>query len=231
MGAQPSRQEGIRHRLDRRVDQGAAWPKMAEPRPSRVSSPKRAGGTVRGTMIPPKETALLVVDVQESFRHRPYFRPDDLPSFFDRLQALADGAKAKGWAVVRVLHVEDEGVFSEASGHVSPMPEVRYQPDVTVKKTRHSALVGSTLPIWLVRHGVRRLVVSGIRTEQCCETTTRHAADSGYAVDYVTEATLTFPLRAPSGRELSVADLKERTEAALHERFATVTTVAKLLVR
>jgi len=37
------------------------------------------------------DTALLVIDVQESFRHRPYWRTDDLPDFVDRLQALIDG--------------------------------------------------------------------------------------------------------------------------------------------
>lgn len=42
----------------------------------------------------------------------------------------------------------------------------------------------------LTKHGIRRLVVSGIRTEQCCETTTWHASDLGWAVDYVGEATL-----------------------------------------
>jgi nicotinamidase-related amidase len=178
------------------------------------------------------KAALVVVDVQESFRHRPYFKPDDLPAFFDRLQALVDGAKKKGWGVVRVLHVEPTGVFSLESGHVRPMPEVEYVPDVTVTKHWHSALAGSTLPGWLAGNGVSRLVVCGIRTEQCCETTTRHASDSGYAVDYVTEATLTFPLRHHrTGREFSVAELKERTELVLHDRFANVTTVEALLAR
>ena len=40
--------------------------------------------------------ALIVVDVQESFSHRPYFKPDDLPQFFDRQNALCAGAKKLG---------------------------------------------------------------------------------------------------------------------------------------
>jgi nicotinamidase-related amidase len=182
------------------------------------------------------ETALIVVDVQESFRHRPYFRTDDLPSFFDRLQALVDGAKQKGWGLVRVLHVEPEagsgGPFCKSSGLVVPMREVALAPDVTIEKSLHSALAGTTLPQWLAKHGVRRLAVCGIRTEQCCETTTRHASDSGYAVDFVSEATLTFPMQHPrSGRVLSVPELRERTETVLHGRFATVCTVEEALAR
>ena len=59
------------------------------------------------------------------------------------------------------------------------------------------------------------LLVTGIRTEQCCETTTRHASDLGFAVRYVTDATLTFPMRTRSGRDVSAAEIRERTELVL----------------
>jgi len=76
---------------------------------------------------------------------------------------------------------------------------------------------------------VRHLIVSGIRTEQCCETTTRHASDLGYAVDYVGEATLTFPMTDAAGRSWSAAEIRERTELVLAGRFARVVTVAEAL--
>jgi nicotinamidase-related amidase len=178
-----------------------------------------------------KDAALLVIDVQESFRHRSYFRADDLPSFFDRTQALIDGAKRQGWAVVRVLHVDETGPFSEASGWVKPMPEISCTPDLEIKKVKHSALAGSPLAGWLTEHRLGRVVVCGIRTEQCCETTARHASDSGFLVDFVTEATLTFPLRHLNGREYQPAELRERTELVLHDRFARICRVEQALQR
>ena len=36
------------------------------------------------------KTALPVIDVQESFQHRPYWSNDDLPGFLERLQDLVD---------------------------------------------------------------------------------------------------------------------------------------------
>jgi nicotinamidase-related amidase len=39
------------------------------------------------------DTALVVIDVQESFRQRPYWTAPGAAQFFDRLQALIDGAK------------------------------------------------------------------------------------------------------------------------------------------
>lgn len=173
--------------------------------------------------------ALLVIDVQESFRHRPYWSEAGLPAFLERQQALIDGAQARGIPVVQVLHVEDSGVFSLASGHVTALGGLRIRPDFSLHKQRHSALVGSTLPVWLTQHGIRRLLVSGIRTEQCCETTTRHASDSGYAVDFVSEATLTFDMTDRHGRAWSAAEIRARSELVLDQRFARIATVAEAL--
>ena len=46
-------------------------------------------------------SAMIVIDAQESFRHRPYWNGDESPAFFDRLQALVDGAKARRIPIVR----------------------------------------------------------------------------------------------------------------------------------
>jgi len=174
-------------------------------------------------------TVLVVIDAQESFRHRPYWSSDDVGKFTTRLQRLIDGAKAQGIPVVQVFHVEEEGVFSLASGHVKTLAELSIAPDAVFEKHSHSALVGSGLDVWLVQHGIQRLIVSGIRTEQCCETTTRHASDIGYDVDYVTEATLTFSMTDRRGRVWSPQELKERTELVLEDRFARIVTVEEAL--
>jgi nicotinamidase-related amidase len=175
------------------------------------------------------DTALLVVDVQESFRHRPYWSNRDAAEFVGRLQTLIDGAKARGIPVVQIFHVEEDGAFSLASGWVKTLEGVSIAPDASFQKHSHSALIGSGLDVWLVQHGIRRVIVSGIRTEQCCETTTRHASDSGYEVDYVTEATLTFAMTDRRGRVWSPEEIKERTELVLEDRFARIVTVEAVL--
>ena len=177
----------------------------------------------------PKDTALLVIDAQESFRQRPYWSDADAPAFFDRLQALIDGAKAHLIPIVQIFHVEPEGAFSLASGHVRTLAPISLAPDAVFHKHRHSALVGSGLPVWLTERGIRRLIVSGIRTEQCCETTTRHASDQGFEVDFVSEATLTFAMTARDGRVWRAAEIKARTELVLADRFARIATVEQAL--
>ncbi|UHC15182.1 isochorismatase family protein [Methylobacterium currus] len=175
------------------------------------------------------DTALLVIDVQDSFRQRPYWDEADLPRFLDRTQGLIDGAVARNVPVLQVFHVEDQGPFSLASGHVRTLEPLRLTPDAVFHKRRHSALVGSGLEVWLNQNGIRRLIVSGIRTEQCCETTTRHASDIGYGVDYVAEATLTFAMTDAAGRRWSADEIRARTELVLAGRFARIATVEEAL--
>jgi nicotinamidase-related amidase len=173
--------------------------------------------------------ALLVIDAQESFRHRPYWSHCEVPQFLQKLQALIAGAKVRRIPVLQIFHVEESGPFSLASGHVRTMDGLSIMPDAVFHKRSHSALIGSGLDVWLVQHGIRRLIISGIRTEQCCETTTRHSSDMGYEVSYVTEATLTFPMTDRYGRHWSPSEIRARTELVLHDRFARIVSVEEAL--
>lgn len=173
--------------------------------------------------------ALLVIDVQESFRHRPYWRDSDVTFFVENLRSLIHGAQSRSIPVIQVFHVEDSGAFSLESGNVVSLRGLSFKPDAVFYKRSHSALIGSGLDVWLTQHGIRRIIVSGIRTEQCCETTTRHASDLGYQVDYVTDATLTFPMTDRHGRQWSADEIKSRTELVLEGRFARIMTVEEAL--
>lgn len=189
-------------------------------------------------------SALVVIDVQESFRQRPIWAYRSNPDLVGRVGRLVDAARERGDLVVWVLHAEPGSgtVFDPALGHVrllDGLAPLAGEPRLT--KTAHNAFTTTDLQLILTRAGVRELVVCGIRTEQCCETTARLAADLGYEVTFVVDATATFPIAhrdAPAGRTvaelvadpstLQTDDIIARTEYALAGRFATVRTVAEL---
>lgn len=177
-------------------------------------------------------TSLLVIDAQESFRYRPYFSARDVPAYLDAQNTLIEGARHLGIPIVRVFHVErdPDSAFSIESGNVRPLEGlIEFDAATTVRKGRHSALVGSGLDVWLNENGIDDVIVSGIRTEQCCETTARHASDLGYRVHYVTDATLTFDMQHADGSLFGAADIKHRTQTVLDHRFATVCSVEQAL--
>src|SRR5689334_2504901 len=110
-------------------------------------------------------TALLLIDVQESFRARPYWSNDEAPAFFERTNALIAGAQAAGIPIVQVFHTDGpnraDNAFSHASGLIKPLAELQpFDAALVVEKHRHSALVGTGLPIWLHQQGIRRLIVA-----------------------------------------------------------------------
>ncbi|MEZ5662832.1 MAG: isochorismatase family protein [Burkholderiaceae bacterium] len=182
------------------------------------------------------KTALLVIDAQESFRHRPYFQPVLTDAYLTAQNALIRGAQARSIPLVRIFHSDGpdtpDNPFALSSGHVSPLNGLsEFDASGEFLKHRHSALVGTGLDVWLVQNGIRRLIISGIRTEQCCETTTRHASDLGWEIDFVPEATLTFDMTQPNGSPLTAAEIKARTVTVLNGRFCTVTTADEALAR
>ncbi len=188
--------------------------------------------------------ALVVIDVQESFRQRPLWQAVSNPEIVTCVQRLVDAARATGDAVVWVLHTEpgSGGVFDPASEHVRLMDGLAPAPgEPVLTKTSRNAFTTTNLQQLLTERGIRDLVICGIQTEQCCETTARLAADFGYDVTFVTDATATFPIPhrdAPSGRTvaemladprtLSTGDIVTRTEYALAGRFATIRSTAEV---
>ncbi|WP_457028631.1 cysteine hydrolase family protein [Kitasatospora sp. P5_F3] len=190
-------------------------------------------------------SALIVIDVQESFRQRENWAAVSNPDIVEQVNKLVDATRAAGDLVVWVLHAEPGSgtVFDPALGHVRPIEGLRApaEGEPIVTKTAHNAFTTTNLQQQLTQRGVREVVISGIRTEQCCETTARVASDLGYDVTFVTDATATHPIEhwdAPAGRSLAeiLADpltlttdqIVTRTEYALAGRFARVTTVKEL---
>ena len=179
-------------------------------------------------------SCLIVIDVQESFRHRPFFTELDLGAYLQAQNALIAGAQSQGIPIVRVFHSSGPALasnpFALESGHVRALDGLApFDAALTVTKSRHSALVGTGLDVWLTQHQIGRLIISGIRTEQCCETTTRHASDLGWTVDFCLDATLTFDMTQPDGTPLLAADIKARTATVLQDRFARICSVEQAL--
>jgi nicotinamidase-related amidase len=187
--------------------------------------------------------ALIVIDVQESFRQRPLWRTISNPGIATDVARLVDGVRASGDLVVWILHSEPGSgtTFDPDSGHVRLMEPLAPKPgEPVLTKTSHNAFTTTNLQQLLTKRGITEVTVCGIRTEQCCETTARVASDLGYQVTFVTEATATNPIPhrgAPSDqtveelladpRTLPVGAVIERTEYALAGRFATIATIAQ----
>jgi len=178
-------------------------------------------------------TALVVIDAQDSFRLQPSWADISLPDIVTRTQHLIEAARARGELVAWVLH-HSPGTgspFDPDGGLCVLQPGLEAsEGDIQVTKTSHNAFTTTNLDQQLRRRGITRLRICGIRTEQCVETTTRLASDTGYDVELVADACATHPLPFADGTGVLSADqVAQRTLAALAGRFATITTIDQVV--
>ncbi|MDX3537006.1 cysteine hydrolase family protein [Streptomyces sp. MB09-01] len=180
-------------------------------------------------------SALLVIDVQKGFDDESFWGPRNNPAAEDNIAALMDAWQAAGRPVVLVRHasVQPGSVLAaDHPGHAfKDLVEKRRHGSLLVTKTVNSAFYGTPdLADWLTARGTGQLVVVGIQTNMCVETTARMAGNLGYDVLVPLDATHTFDLAGPGGLRLTADELATATAVNLQGGgFARVVTTADLL--
>lgn len=179
--------------------------------------------------------ALVVVDVQQGFADAAFWGPRDNPDAEQNIADLVAAWEASGRPVVLVRHTSVAGrpLAADAPGHAFQPVVADVEPALLVDKTVNSAYYGTPdLHAWLTAAGIEQLVLCGIQTNMCVETTARMAGNLGYRVVLPIDATHTFDLAGPDGTVVPAADLARATAANLHGGgFATVTSTAEVLAR
>ena len=179
--------------------------------------------------VPISESALLVIDAQDSFKvSAERWERRSNRAFERNVTRLVDLYRTHGLPVIYFLHTDRDPGFERTSPHSMLMVFLTAgESEPVFHKDTRIVFTSTGLPALLMERRVRRVVITGIQTEQCCETSARVGADLGYAVDFVTEATMTFPISNLDrpGEELGVDAICERTEYALRGRFARIVTL------
>jgi nicotinamidase-related amidase len=109
---------------------------------------------------------------------------NEINTFVASINTLIDNCMNTDIQIVRIFHTDglniESNPFSRASGLIRPLKElIEFEAAIEFEKHKHSALVDTGLRDWLHANGIQKLILCGIRTEQCCETTARHASDEG----------------------------------------------------
>ncbi|MGW2588571.1 cysteine hydrolase family protein [Streptomyces virginiae] len=180
-------------------------------------------------------SALLVIDVQKGFDEESFWGPRNNPAAEDNIAALMDAWRTAGRPVVLVRHASVQPGSVLAADHpgyaFKDLVEKRSEGALVVTKTVNSAFYGTPdLADWLTAQGIGQLVLVGIQTNMCVETTARMAGNLGYDVLVPLDATHTFDLAGPQGLALTADELARATAVNLQGGgFARVTTTAALL--
>lgn len=179
-----------------------------------------------------ERAALIVIDVQAGFNSSHYWGQRDNPECESNIAALLRFWQLNSRPVVFVRHDSTDPQSPLAPG--TPGNDfkdvITGAPDLLVTKSVNSSFHGSPgLHTWLQAEHIDQVVVCGITTNHCCETTARVAGNLGYDTYFVIDATHTFDRAAPDGSTVTAQTLAHITATNLHGEFATVVHTSALL--
>jgi len=190
----------------------------------------------------PKTTALINVDIQNCFvQDSPVAAPGGA-AIIPRINKLAEAVRRTGGLVIHTVHVvrpdgSTTGVMGEFNAAIKAgllhkgRHSAALHPDLVVatsdtivEKPRYGAFFGTDIELILRNRGIESVIVTGITTNVCCETTAREANMRDFQVFFMSDGTATFDLP-----EVSAEQIQKTVCATLAMAFAQVETVDSMI--
>lgn len=137
--------------------------------------------------------ALVVIDVQVNILTRPGVQRPAVQQRFDkvrrRIARLAGDARGRNVPIVFIQHDGAPGHRLEAgTPGWAICPDLNRAPeDAVVRKTASDSFYETDLQALLAERGIRHLVITGLMTQYCVDTTCRRAVSLGYDVTLVAD--------------------------------------------
>ena len=182
--------------------------------------------------IRPGEAALLVIDMQRFFldQESHAFMPEGFEAI-PRINGLVRAFRDRNWPIVFTRHIHPKGsdpgtmgkwwsdVMWEGSHYLDIHPSIELlTEDKVIKKQRYDVFLGTDLEEHLRSKGIIQVVITGVMTNLCCETTARTAFCRDLEVFFVHDCTAT------ASEELHFSSLR-----TLAHGFAVLLTARELL--
>ena len=190
----------------------------------------------------PSKTALINVDMQNCFvENSPIAAPGGL-EVLERINKLAAACRKAGVKVIHTAHVVrpdhsnvgvlgeivppvNDGVITKGNFTAEIHGGVEQGPDdMVLDKPRFGSFHGTDLDVILRSSGIDTIIVTGIATNICCETTAREANVRDYHVFFISDGTATFGIG-----DVSAEEIQKVTCATLGFAFAQVETVDDMI--
>lgn len=176
----------------------------------------------------PKDAALILVDVQMAFLEweKAGARRNN-PQAVENIARLLDAFRCADMAVFHIRHASTEpgsALRPDRSGY-QPMEQARERGgEAVIVKHVNSSFIGTDLEKRLRDGGHDTLVIAGITTNHCVETTTRMAGNLGFAARLVADACYTFDRDGIDGKVHSAEAIHDMTLTNLNGEFASIVT-------
>jgi len=178
------------------------------------------------------QIALIIIDVQKAFQ-LPYWGERNNLFAEENMKSLLEEWRRRKRPVFHIQHVNKENVqsmFYQQAETVNFKEEVKpLRDEIIIQKSVNSAFIGTNLEEQLREKKCNTVVIVGLTTNHCVETTTRMAGNLGFTTYLVSDATATFNRKGLDGAEYSAEDIHNMTLVNLHDEFAKIVTTEDIL--
>lgn len=150
------------------------------------------------------QRALLIIDMQEGLFNGPE-RPHEGDRVLANIKQLIGMAREGGIPIFAARHTGPMGSPIEpGSALVQLLPELGVDPetDTVFDKTRPSCFFGTNLVARLTELDVKELIIVGMKTEYCVDSTCRAAADLGFRATLIGDAHTSTDTPVLSARQI-----------------------------
>jgi ureidoacrylate peracid hydrolase len=194
-------------------------------------------------VIDPARTAVINVDMQRCFVEGTPLAAPDGPAVLERINTLIGACRAAGALVVHTrgwMRPDSSNVGAVMDRLVPPFIVALYtagtdsaelhpdldvdERDIVLDKPRYGAFHATELELILRQRGVETVIITGIATSICCETTAREAAVRDFHVLFADDATGTQDMAG-----VEAATLHRATCASLSMVFARIVTTREVI--
>ncbi len=179
----------------------------------------------------PQNAALILVDIQKGFDDPVWGRRNN-PDAESNMATLLYTWRQTGRPVFHIQHLSQDPHSPLRAGSSGSEIKDNVRPqdgEPVIQKWVNSAFIGTDLQERLGREGITTLIITGLTTNHCVETTTRMAGTLGFHTYLVSDATATFDRKGPDGVLHTAEDIQAMTLANLHQEFATIVTTDDVL--
>lgn len=168
--------------------------------------------------------ALLIIDVQQGLDNPAYGERNN-PQAESQMARLLAFWRERAWPVLHVRHdsVEPNSPLRpELPGNAIKAEVLPNDGEPLFTKNVNSAFVGTQLEAYLREQGIEQLVIVGLTTDHCVSTSVRMAANLGFDVTLVSDATATFERTGPNGTHFTAEQMHGVNLASLNGEFCRV---------
>jgi len=175
--------------------------------------------------------ALLVIDVQKGFDEPSWGKRNNLDAE-SNIALLLSGWRRHELPIIHIRHCSVEPNSPLHPGQPGNEFKVEARPlpgEKQFNKSVNSAFIGTELEQYLQEHGISSVVIVGLTTDHCVSTSTRMAANLGFDVTLISDATATFDREGHDGAQYSADEIHEINLASLNGEFCVVQSTDEIL--